>query len=459
MMMKNRTRKCIAMILSLAVLLACFGLGASASGPAYSIGNPYKDVDWGWGQYKTQLHVHSNASDGSLSIAELVEEHYRLGYDILAITDHATMGAPWNQMPRMVPYMRIAQLFSSKGPHEALMDARRQQIFEGFQRGGRGMLEITGAIELGGIAESHIQGFFSDYGQGLLGVNREYDTPIREVQKRGGVTLLNHIGRVTGADGKSIAEAEALYAPGSFWGNRYSKLFVDYPGLLGMDINSKSDTETRNDRILYDTVLQTVIPHGRTPWAFSTSDGHGLGDFDRGFTVHLMPEKTPEALRESMESGAFFGVNRAARREAGDGFRGEGEPPRVNSIAVDETAGTITIAADNYTSVKWAADGEEIAAGETLRLADHDEEIGVYVRAYLLGEGGILYVQPFTVLRAGESFGPQPIPAARDYSDVLRFLYKIIEPLLMYTPLRLIVFLLTRFDPAYDLAWLWNMFG
>jgi hypothetical protein len=37
---------------------------------------------------KGALHTHSTCSDGTLTIAEVVEVHERLGFDFLAITDH-----------------------------------------------------------------------------------------------------------------------------------------------------------------------------------------------------------------------------------------------------------------------------------------------------------------------------------------------------------------------------------
>ena len=453
--MKHRARKHFALLLTLALLLSGFGLSALAAAE-YGIGNPYEGVDWNWGQYKTQLHVHSNASDGDLSIDELVEAHYALGYDILAITDHMTISVPWNRLPRITPLFNLSGLFGGSG-RRPLSDERRAQILAGADRGDRGMMEITGSIELNGVAESHIGGFFTDYGHGLPGINRDYKTPIRKVQESGGVTLLNHVGRVTGADGSD--NPRELYAPDGFWANKYARLFLDYPSLLGMDVNSKTDTETRNDRILYDAILRKVVPYGRTPWSFATSDAHGAGEFDRGWTVHLLPEKTPEALRRSMESGTFFGVNRYARIEAGENFAGTGQTPVVDRITVDEAAGTIAIDARYADSVTWIADGEIIATGATLKLADHDAEIGCYVRAYLLGPGGILYVQPFTVERAGQAPEKEDVPAVSDYSDFLRVLANIAGPLVRFTPLRLVVYLLTQFDPAYDLARLTGLFG
>ena len=108
-----KTRKLIALFLAIIMALSIFSVGASASNPTkskpdfvprdvqgaknYTIENPYKDVKWGeWRAYKASLHSHTNASDAVPTIAESVEKHYELGYDILAISDHAVIGVPWN---------------------------------------------------------------------------------------------------------------------------------------------------------------------------------------------------------------------------------------------------------------------------------------------------------------------------------------------------------------------------
>ena len=71
----------------------------------------------------------------------------------------------------------------------------------GVGRNGRGMLEVTTGIELNGAVpnNSHLNGYFSDYGQGLIGIDGDYETPAREVGKRGGITFLDHLGDYTKA--------------------------------------------------------------------------------------------------------------------------------------------------------------------------------------------------------------------------------------------------------------------
>jgi len=457
-------RKLIALTLALCLLLPCLALAAQAAN-AYTIGNPYETVDWStWDAYKTQLHVHTNGSDGSEPLDVVVEEHYRLGYDILCITDHMTLGVPWDQAPRTVPLARLVKYErTGMAVMAPITSERRQEIFAGVGRGGRGMLEIARGVELNGAvpSNSHLQGFFSDFGQGFIGMDLDWETPVKRAQKAGGVTTLNHLGEPAGAEKSGDP---AYYGDNPQWVDKFAYLFVNYPSCLGMDINSGTDDGTKFDKILYDRILAKTIPYGVTPWAFTYSDAHTPGQFDRAWTVHMLPEKTEAALRASMENGTFFGFSRHARLERGDdNFVGEGAAPAVSGIAVDSAAGTITVKASNYNTIVWASMGEVVketkvsglgSHTQTLRIADYDAKIGSYVRAYLLGPGGILYIQPFTVLRAGQVLEKEAIPRVFDRSIPLRWMSDVLEFLApKFSPLWILKMLLSQFDPYIDIPW------
>lgn len=100
-------KRTVSLLLCLLVAVPSLAFCAFAQGdeavPAqisYEITDPYGDVDWdSWGIYKAQLHTHSNASDGYLPIHEVVERHYDLNYDILALTDHGTINRAGTRSP------------------------------------------------------------------------------------------------------------------------------------------------------------------------------------------------------------------------------------------------------------------------------------------------------------------------------------------------------------------------
>ncbi len=420
-------KKSVSVILSL-VLISSFVVPAfAATDTDYIIGNAYESVDWdSWNAYKTQLHCHTTASDGASNIDETVEAYYAAGYDILALTDHMTLGVPWDQKPEVVSLMRLIKSdrtgFAELTP---LTPERRLQIMSGIGRNGRGMLEVTTGIELNGAVpnNSHINGYFSDYGQGLIGIDGDYETPAREVGERGGITFLDHLGDYTKAyQDYEISHDETFI-------RKFSKIFLENSTCLGTGINSAQDIQTAADRILYDEILQVTVPRGVVPWSFSFSDSHSdtIDQIDRAFTVHMMPELTVDALRTSMENGTFFPVCRFARYELGEDYKGVGAVPEVNRITVDEKEDTITLDVDNYQKIVWVADGVEIAEGNTIDIDDYSKKISCYVRAYVVGEGGVLYVQPFTVTKPNTEVLEDNVEGVYTYSNFFRNLVTFLD--------------------------------
>ena len=394
---------------------------ASASGSTdYIITNAYENVDWDtWNAYKAQLHCHTIASDGAVQLNDVVEISYNLGYDILAVTDHAIVHKGWNVVPQTVPIFRLVKYDRTQMSDVIpVTEERYQEILNGVGRGGRGMLDVEMGIELNGAvpSNSHVNGFFADYGQGLLGVDGDYETPVRENGEAGGITFLDHLGSYI----EYRQDKEPLMEDSETHINKFAKIFLDYPSCVGMDISSGISNHPFSDTKLYDNILQRTIPNGVTPWGFSFSDAHTENQYDIAYTVHMMTELTNADLRRSMEEGTFFGISRYARHELGADFAGEGPNPIVTRIDVNEAENRITLECDYYDKVVWVANGVEIATGESIDLNEHEGEFTCYVRAYLTGPGGICYVQPFTILEKDSSYTPVYVPDEYDYADFLR---------------------------------------
>ena len=421
-MFKKLTAVALALIMILPLSAAPASAADATAEKNYTISNPYETVDWdSWNAYKTQLHCHTNASDGASSIADTVEAYYAADYDILALTDHMTLGVQWDQKPEVVSLMRLVKYqrtgFSELVP---LTSERRQEILNGVGRNGRPMLEVTTGVELNGAVpqNSHINGYFTDYGQGLIGIDGDYETPAAEVGKRGGVTFLDHLGDYTHAGDENDPEIskDDLYV------RKFSRIFLDNPSCLGTGINSAQDIQTKWDRVLYDEILQKTIPYGVVPWSFSFSDSHSdtIDQVDRAFTVHMMKELTVPELRRSMEDGTFFCICRSARAEMGDDWLGKGAYPEVSRITVDQNEDKITISATNYDKIVWVSNGVEIAQGASIDLDDYSDSVGCYVRAYIQGPGAVCYVQPFALSVEGETLEKEDIAPVHNYSYVLR---------------------------------------
>lgn len=370
---------------------------AAQEGRVFAIGNPYEAVDWdSWGAYKANLHTHSVASDAEVPFAEMIEEHYRQGFDILSMTDHGVVNKGWTVKPKIVPVLNITNTFAPKIP---LTQKRNDEIHAGVGRNGRGMLDLQLGNELnaGVLNKNHVNSYFVDYGQGVWGNENDFETVIRDVHALGGLTVINHPGDWLG----SAKDANIARDPKNV--RFFGEILAKYDSCLGIEVLNGGDRPTRNDRVLWDSLLEYVIPTGRNVWGAANSDTHYIRDVDSMCEYMMLPpEYAPTApnaqalVRTAMESGAFFAMGRQAKNELGDEFKGEGAYPLVTRITVDQAAQTITLAVNEHTErVEWVAKGEVIATGNSINLQEHADEIGCYVRAQLMGPGGICFTQPF----------------------------------------------------------------
>jgi hypothetical protein len=78
-------------------------------GDRWIIRNPYQDVVWdgagAWNSYRSNLHTHTNESDGRAFPHEIMEYYATTAesaypYNILAITDHDRVTWPWSSLSR-----------------------------------------------------------------------------------------------------------------------------------------------------------------------------------------------------------------------------------------------------------------------------------------------------------------------------------------------------------------------
>ena len=388
--MKN-TKKLVSVLLVVSLFVTVMlPLTASAADVSYDITSPYETVDWEtWNQYQAMLHAHTLYSDGTVDVKDVVETYYSLGYDILAITDHGVVNKGWNRVPDVLDLVGYNQYINK---FEPMSQERYEEItIEGAGRDGRPMLDVPFGIELNALVmrKNHVNGFFVDYGNGILGQEEDYETVIAGNHRAGGITFINHPGDFIAAN-KENGRAEDY---------NQLKVFIEplmkYDSCVGIEIFNLRDTTDRADRILWDTILQYTIPQGKVVWGFANDDSHALDDIDVTRDIMLMPELSNEALRTAMENGTFFACSRYARYEMGEEFVGEGEYAQIHEVIVDDEKDVISVVASNYDTIEWIANGEIIATGETLSLTEHSDEIGCYVRFQIKNEGGIVCSQPF----------------------------------------------------------------
>ena len=410
--MKKTMKKAVSLALGAVIAVGAAMPAFAADTVDYKISNPYASVSDLLANpdnhYKTNLHTHSTISDANEDYATMIKGYYDNGFDILGFADHGVIGKNWNEKPNQPPLYLYQYIAGRKvtiltdDEFSAITGGTYAFSEESGRTQGRGMQCVPTAIELNMLTmtKSHVNGYFCDFGQGDIGFENGYEYAVKHVEKAGGISVINHPGDWLGS--ATHPEKARDIKNVRYFGDIFNK----YKSCLGMEILNRVDSVTSSDRILWDEVLQYVIPRGeRTVWGFGNSDAHKLTDIDTSYMDFILPEYSIENVKKTMERGSFFAVGRRARKEMPDDFVGEGPLPQVTGITVDEKNDVITVTAKNADKLQWIANGniiEETAKAadgsivSTIRLREHSDDITCYVRFQLIGAGGICFSQPFT---------------------------------------------------------------
>jgi len=415
-------------------------LGYQPTAEGYTV--PYEGIIWTgpsqYGQYKASLHVHSLNSDGSNTQAEMIEQYYSLDFDILGMTEHNygrnAAGSDMLSFPFTKDWVS-----HNRGSREVpLTPERYAEISTGVDREGRKLLAIPNTSEIavypdeanifffphewhasvsgGVIGGAHIRNPIGL--NNLFSVVEEFVNPGSNLRAIG---FINHPGRTTGGTGR-FTQSGIDRSRERGWVNMYAAIFNRYSSCLGFEIvNRGNDNDSLNDRILWDSVLTQVVKHGkRNVWGFANDDAHSTTAAGHAWNVFIMAENTVEAFHEAMVKGNFYAVARRARRELGDTFYG-GVPgasatvpaahlrewPQLTGVQYMNRGQSnlrIILTTRNSNTVNWISDGKVIVGtngqpvnNSTLAFATYSDQIGSYVRANIIGPGGIAFTQPFPV--------------------------------------------------------------
>ncbi|MBP3441824.1 MAG: hypothetical protein J6L62_03375 [Clostridia bacterium] len=473
-------------------------IAATGTEKNFIIESPYEEINWDeWGMYKTQLHCHTTASDGFLTIDEFCKMHYACDYDIVALTDHGTLNRGWNVVPETVPLMRFIKKERTQmadiipipeDEYQAYLNGTNENktfiTSSGYnltRTSTNGMIDIPLGIELNmatPIADCHLTGYYAEYGQGLAGVFGDYETPTKGVKEAGGISMLSHVGEYVYTDKDS--EKYVGQKIDEYYVNKFARLFLDNQGSsLGMGINSATDAHTRCDRILYDQILQKTIPYGVVPWGNTFADSHNETSINDAYTMSWMPNLTTEDFRTCLEKGQFFSISHFSNGVELDGIPEipgfvEQEvydterywldnTPNVTRLTIDQENDTITVEGVNFDRVVWVSNGNVIQRDENVTsgkatldlhadsfLNGHESEL--FVRFYLTGENGICYSQPMVLHVEGEEFEKVEVPETHDISTFLRGLVTVIDAI--FFRLNPIIWIFKYFGLGYNpLTW------
>ena len=421
-------KKAISLLLCALLAFGVLQLPAFAAAETdYTVVDPYAAVDWDTASlYKANLHTHSTYSDGEFTLPDMVEKYYDMGYDILAMTDHGVINYGWNKPHNTFPpfcwanHVEGHPLSYIYHTEADMTDEDYIRITTGADRGGRGMVDVTGGIEMNMavISKTHVNGYYLEpgsYGEGEWGTENDYAGAVEGVENDGkeGYTVLNHVG--DWLDSGKYPERAHLPKNIAY----FAKIFINNPSCLGMEIVNNRDRVTSQDRALWDELLQVVIPAGRTVVAFSDDDSETEDEMGHSYEMFPLSENTPENVKAALISGAFFCCSRFDRTDPNnvtEGPGGYGEPeyvPQVGAVRVDQAANTIAVTVLDDESrpcrtVTWIADGkvlkqDQVSAGGTsvIDLNDYEDALGCYIRFQLNSENGVTYSQAFELRYAG----------------------------------------------------------
>lgn len=412
--MKN-IKKVLCIVLSVMLCTQFGSLGFAAGETDYTIVNPYEDVIWSgdnaWGAYKGSLHSHTTYSDADDTLPVMVKASYERGYDFLAISDHGITGVEWDEEPDKQLLYTYQPIIDN--PFEHLTTEEYDAIKNGtYENRGYGMTPVLGANEFNNLSltKNHVNGFFldSDKGNGFPGAENEkgYEQAIKYIDENGGLSHINHPGDWL----ESNANPDVVNDPENV--KFFSDLVLEYDSCLGIEILNERNGTTGYDRILWDNMLMYCLPYGKNVIGFSNSDAHRVGTIDSSFSVFMMEKNDSDHIKETMQSGAFFGITRKLRAntlndigpaEAIDCIDSGIPYPMFTNIAVD--GHSVTVSAKDSKTLQWIANGKviktvDVSNGEpyTLNLDEIEgSEDFLYIRAELFGDGGLCCSQAFAI--------------------------------------------------------------
>ena len=328
----------------IAVALVVLGLTGHTAPPAETRGyiqNPYAEVDWSeYGRYKANMHTHTTESDGAMTPAAKIDEYHRLGYRILALTDHDT----WSPSSPTWPWTA-------------------------YGRDPNGLDPVMLAVQGNEISRpNHIGSYFNDYGDPDQTSETE---ALAEIGARNGLAVLFHPGRYN----RTVAWYVDLYTN------------PDHDQLVGLEVYNQGDRHP-NDRRLWDRILAETMP-GRPVWGYANDDAHQLAHVGRNWQMFLLPELTETALRHAMTNGHFYFAYTSTR----------GDPaPTIERISVDEANWTITIEAEGYDEIAWLHEGEVVGTEATIMVAGIRGVLRAELRdTSVSGQTRKSYTQPFYI--------------------------------------------------------------
>jgi hypothetical protein len=336
--------------------------------------NPYDGVDWRTcRRHKAALHLHTLQSDGYHSVVEVVDAYRKAGFEIMSITDH-----DWNHPNARIEWKHLPPEKASpypKGPRPANFPADPTWPWTDYDCAEPSTLGMVGIQGNELTFRHHINSYFSDYGVWYTrtGKRAPYggivdatghevweDDQLLAIRDKGGLAVINHPG---------IPSLHAWWErkPLGWYVDRYQKHSAAY--LIGLEVANNEPKQVPYDEGLWDQLLARFMPR-RPIWGFGNDDMHQMKDARQAFTVFFLDRLNQSTVRKAMESGRFCVCTSTKTIDYGKQPAAGSVFPKLASVAVDETAGTIHLEVSDCDEVRWISAPESLEPVEDYKTSD-----------------------------------------------------------------------------------------
>lgn len=362
-------------IVSPCLIAALVWLGAATEGWSNEreFLNPYASVNWDEvNQYYANFHTHTVCSDGDFTPHFAIDAYKRMGYHILALTDHDT-DTYAARREIIFPWTELNNIYHAMKDHPNVgwrwRDKLYRDISEPWQNRNPNALEMISVPGLEVSRTHHIGSLFNDY----PGNTTSEETAFVEIGRRDGLAVLLHPGRYD-------------FSPA--W---YVYFYERHDHLIGMEVFNQKDRYP-GDRVFWDRVLHRTMPE-RPIWGIANDDMHQNDHLGWNFNVFPLSALTTNAIREAMTSGAFYFYKPKKQKQS----------PSLHLTRVETTGRRIRLSVDGAVeSIQWithnpdTGQSDVVHEGAIVSLANVPAS-SVFVRARIKGKYGTAYTQPFGI--------------------------------------------------------------
>lgn len=356
----------------LPVLFWCGSVSTGWAGER-TFADPYASINWDEANpYYANLHTHTVYSDGEYAPQEAIDAYKKLGYHILALTDHendhyAARPAilyPWTELESI-----YREIEDRPNPSWRWQNTPYGEISEAWRNRDPAALDM---ISIRGVEVSrthHLASLFNAY----AGNTTSEETAFVEIGKRGGLSKFLHPGR---------------YERYPAW---YIYFYKRHDHLIGMEVFNQEDRYP-GDRALWDRVLHRMMPD-RPVWGFAGDDMHVTDHLGWNYNIFPLPRPSKPGVRSAIESGAFYFYKPREQMTA----------PRLHLTRVRASRDRIRLLVDGAVdAVQWITynpstrQSEVVHEGAEISMSDVPSS-ATFVRARIVGAEGTAYTQPFGV--------------------------------------------------------------